>query len=143
MDKILQGAITSEQLIVWLIIAFLVGYFVYKEWPEFKKRMSGIAVKELTDKELKERLAVIEEDIRQIKLKLNQDYDRLNDMEKWKGSMEQLAAASLEEREILMTAMLSILKAQKDGVNGTTDEAIHMIQKYINKQAHKRGESYD
>ena len=108
MEKTLQQLITGEQLLTWLIIAFLVGYFVYKEWPEFKKRVSGAAVKEATatanDKSITDRLTAIEEDVRQIKDKLDRDYGRLNEMEKWKKTIEQVVAESLEEREILLMA---------------------------------------
>lgn len=139
MDKLLQQAISSDQLITWLIIAFLVGYFVYKEWPEFKRRVSGVAVKEVNDKTVGERLTAIEKDISEIKQKLDIDYTRLNDMDRWKKSMEQIVTESLEEREILMQAMLGVLGGlQELGANGPTEEAKDTIQTYINKQAHKR-----
>ena len=60
MEKILQGLVTGDQLLTWLIIAFLVGYFFYKEWPEFKRRITGSALEKAsataTDKSLDARL---------------------------------------------------------------------------------------
>ena len=139
MDTILQKSVSSGQLISWIIIAFLVGYFVYKEWPEFKRRVSGSAVKEVTDKTVVERLSAIEKDISEIKAKLDIDYNRLTDMDRWKVGMEQIVTESLEEREILMQAMLGVLGGlQELGANGPTEEAKDTIQTYINKQAHKR-----
>lgn len=143
MEKALQDLITPDQVLTWLIIAFLVVYFIYKEWPEFKKRIAGDTVKELkadaADKSLSDRLTAIEEDVRKIKEKLDLDYGRLNDMEKWRKSMEQIAAESLEEREILMQAMLGILGGlQELGANGHTKDAISTIHDYINRQAHRR-----
>ena len=139
MDKVLQQNVTAEQMITWLIIAFLVSYFVYKEWPEFKRRVSGTAVKEISEKSVCDRLTAIEADIRQIKDKLALDYVRLNDMDKWKKSMERVVTESLEEREILMQAMLGVLGGlQELDANGPTEEAKETIQTYINKQAHKR-----
>ena len=45
----------------------------------------------------------------------------------------------LEEREILMQAMLGVLGGlQELGANGPTQEATDAIHKYINKQAHRR-----
>ena len=41
--------VTSGQVVVWLVIAFFVGYFIYKEWPEFRKRVSSGAVKQQKD----------------------------------------------------------------------------------------------
>lgn len=139
MDSVLQKAITPEQIILWLIIAFLVGYFIYKEWPEFQRRVSGAAVKEEKDKSVTERLTAIESDIREIKGKLEHDYIRLNDIDLWKKSVDRIVAESLEEREILMQAMLGVLGGlQELGANGETAEAIDVIHTYINKQAHKR-----
>ena len=143
MDKLLQQAITPDQIILWLIIAFLVGYFLYKEWPEFRRRVSGSAVKEEKeeekDKSVNERLTAIETDIREIKGKLEHDYIRLNDIDLWKKSVDRIVAESLEEREILMQAMLGVLGGlQELGANGQTEEAIDAIHTYINKQAHKR-----
>lgn len=143
LEKALQDLVTPEQILIWLIIAFLVGYFVYREWPEFKKRITGSALDkaaaEAVDKSLDARLTSIEEDVRQIKDKLDRDYGRLNDMEKWKRSMEQIVSESLEEREILMQAMLGVLGGlQELGANGPTKEATDTINRYINKQAHRR-----
>ena len=53
--------------------------------------------------------------------------------------MEQIVTESLEEREILMQAMLGVLGGlQELGANGPTKAAKATIQDYINKQAHKR-----
>ena len=143
MEKVLQQAISADQLLAWLICAFLFGYFIYKEWPDFKKRITeGTKQKaeaEATDKSLDARLTAIEADVKQIKDKLDRDYGRLNDMEKWKKSMEQIVTESLEEREILMQAMLGVLGGLRQlGANGPTEEATDTINRYINKQAHKR-----
>ena len=136
MDKVLQQAATPGALAQWLLFAFLVGFFLYKEWPGFKKTVSDPVVK---DKTLEDRLASIEADVAQIKDKLARDYGRLNDMEKWKRSMEQIVTESLEEREILMQAMLGVLGGLRQlGANGPTEEATDTINRYINKQAHKR-----
>ena len=135
MTKTLLELIDPMQIITWLIIAFLVGYFIYKEYPEFKRRVTG---KEISDKSVSDRLTAIEMDVKLIKEKLDRDYGRLNDMERWKRTIDSFAAESLEEREILMQAMLGVLGGlQELGANGRTTEASEKIQNYINKQAHK------
>ena len=143
MEKILQGLVTGDQFFAWLICAFLFGFFIYKEWPDFKKRITEgskeKAEAEATDKSLDARLTAIETDVKQIKEKLDRDYGRLNDMERWKKTIEQVVAESLEEREILMQAMLGVLGGlQELGANGPTQEATDTIHRYINKQAHRR-----
>ena len=76
-------------------------------------------------------------DVRQIKDKLDLDYNRLNEMERWKMSMQRLAADSLEEREILMQALLGVLGGlQEIGANGPTKAAEAKIRDYLNKKAH-------
>ena len=143
MEKALQELVTPEQILTWLIIAFLFVYFVYKEWPDLKKRITGKVLEkhtaQETDKTLTERLAAIEEDVRKNNEKLDRDYGRINEIERWKRSIDQMVAESLEEREILMQAMLGVLGGlQELGANGPTQEATDTIHRYINKQAHRR-----
>lgn len=140
---ILKKLVSPDQVITWLAIAFLVLYFVYKEWPEFKRRISGGAVaaeKEAAeDKSVSDRLYAIETDIKQIKENLDRDYHRLNEMERWRGGIQKMGEESLEEREILMQAMIGVLGGlQELGANGPTKSAKAGIQDYINRQAHKR-----
>jgi hypothetical protein len=60
-------------------------------------------------------------------------------MERWRGGVQKMSAESLEEREILMQAMIGVLGGlQELGANGPTKSAKATIQDYINKQAHKR-----
>lgn len=141
MEHKLEELITADQILTWIVIAFLVGYFIYKEWPEFKRRVSGTAVnaaKEAAeDKSVLARLSAIETDVKEIKTKLERDYTRLNAMEHWKGGMEKMVAASLEEREILMQAMLGVLGGlQEIGANGPTKKAEEQIRNYLNRKAH-------
>lgn len=141
MEHKLEELITADQILTWIVIAFLVGYFIYKEWPEFKRRVSGTAVnaaKEAAeDKSVLARLSAIETDVKDIKAKLERDYTRINDMERWRGSMERMIADSLEEREILMQAMLGVLGGlQEIGANGPTKKAEEQIRLYLNRKAH-------
>ena len=140
---ILKKLVSPDQLIAWLVIAFLVFYFVYKEWPEFKRRISSGAVADekeaAEDKSIGDRLSAIETDVRQIKERLDRDYHRLNEMDRWRDGIQKMSAESLEEREILMQAILGVLGGlQELGANGPTKSAKATIQDYINKQAHKR-----
>lgn len=137
--------VTADQVLTWIVVAFIVGYFIYKEWPEFKRRISGKAIeaqKEMAeDKSVIDRLSTIEADVKQIKEKLERDYSRLNDMERWKGGVQRVVADSLEEREILMQAMLGVLGGlQEIGANGPTKKAEEQIRNYLNKKAHTTDE---
>lgn len=141
MEHKLEELITADQMLTWIVIAFLVGYFIYKEWPEFKRRVSGTAVNAVKeaaeDKSVLARLSAIETDVKDIKAKLERDYTRINDMERWRGSMERMIADSLEEREILMQAMLGVLGGlQEIGANGPTKKAEEQIRLYLNRKAH-------
>lgn len=143
--KTLETLVTADQMLGWIIIALMVGYFIYKEWPEFRRRISGRAVDDAreaeADRSAAVRMTAIETDIRQIKEKLDRDYGRLNSMERWRWSMQKMAADSLEEREILMQAMLGVLGGlQEIGANGPTKEAEKTIRSYINRKAHKQDE---
>lgn len=133
--------VTGGQVSSWLLIAFLFGYFCYKEWPEFQRRVSGRAVEkerdDAADKSVIARLTAIEEEVRQIKEKLERDFTRLNQMERWKKTMQGIVEDSLEERKILMEAMLGVLGGlQEIGANGCTKKAESTIRDYLNKKAH-------
>ena len=141
MEHKLEELITADQMLTWIVIAFLVGYFIYKEWPEFKRHVSGTAVNAVKeaaeDKSVLARLSAIETDVKDIKAKLERDYTRINDMERWRVSMERMIADSLEEREILLQAMLGVLGGlQEIGANGPTKKAEEQIRLYLNRKAH-------
>lgn len=139
-DKLVE-MITGEQIVAWLIIAFLVGYFVYKEYPDFKKRVASGALEqqknEETDRTMAQRLDTMENDIKLIKQKLDRDYGRLNGIEVWQKRYQKLAEDSLEEREIIMRGTLGCLKGlQQLGANGPTEKAEAEINDYLNRKAH-------
>lgn len=141
MEHKLMELVSGDQVSTWILIAFLVGYFIYKEWPDFQKRVSGKAVKEekeaAEDLSVSQRLTAIESDVKQIKEKLDRDYDRLNIIERWKRSMQSIVEDSLEERKILMEALLGVLGGlQEIGANGPTKDAELTIRKYLNRKAH-------
>ena len=137
----LADFVTANQIGVWLLIAFLVCYFVYNEWPEFKKRVSHGAVKEQrdeqTDRTVDQRLDAIETDVKEIKDKLNRDYYRINRVEQQIDKTKSTQADEMEELEIIMRALLGVLRGlQEQGTNGPTKEAEAEIQAYLNKKAH-------
>lgn len=135
MTNLISSIISSDQLITWLAIAFLILFFIYKEAPDFIKRISDHEIKaksmEQTDKDTIERLEKIEKRIEVIDKKLNNDWDRLN-------TVEKATVDSLRERKILMHAMLSVIDGlQQLGANGKTHDAEREINEYLNEQAHK------
>lgn len=133
--------VTSEQVAVWLVIAFFVAYFIYKEWPAFRDRVSSGAVKKEKDSEagktVEERLGSIENRLTTIEEKLGRDYTRLGDIEREHGKTRKMAQDSLEEREIIMKTLLGVLGGlQELGANGPTKEAEAEIRNYLNRKAH-------
>ena len=137
----LQELVTGQQIASWLIIAFLVVYFVYKEFPDFRKRLSKSAVKEkeeeISDKSIAERLDNIEKAMKEMNEKLSRDYDRINVLERDYKKTENILKNSLEESGIIMRALLGIIEGlQELGANGKTKESEDEIQKYLIRQAH-------
>lgn len=138
----LSELVTAETLVNWLVMAILVAYFVYKEWPEFRKRVSRGAVKEKTEEigeiTLNERLTGIETEVRQINEKLDRDYKRINKMETQIERTKAAQANTSEELTIIMEALLGALGGlQELGANGPTKTAESKIQEYLNKKAHR------
>ena len=142
MIKALENMVAGEQVVGWLIICFLFLYFVYKEWPEFKRRISKKDVDakehELSEKSVAERLQLIEDRLAGIEDKLARDYDRMNkfdtDIKRNRTEIDEF----IEENAIMMRAMLSVLKGlQELGTNGPTKESQEELENWLNKKAHR------
>lgn len=137
--------ITGESVAAWLLIAVLVAYFIYKEWPDFRKRVSSGAVKEQKEEDTERtvglRLETIETDVKEIKEKLGRDYLRINKIEMQLDKTKNVQSSLMEELEIIMRALLGVLRGlQEQGANGPTKEAEAEIQDYLTKKAHKSTE---
>ncbi len=141
MDKI-ADLVTGEAILQWLIIFLLIAYFFYKEYPEFKCRITGGTKKELEDesreKRFDERLVKVETRLADVENKLRNDYKSLEELLKDEQEDKRILQASLEEREITMRALLAIIDGLHEmGANGPTTEAHNEITAYLSKQAHK------
>lgn len=134
----IQELVNGQQVLAWIIIAFLVGYFIYKEFPEFKKRVSKSAVDEKqqaeTEKSLFERLDKIEKKLNELDEKLAKDYDRINEMEKEQKDYRKMQANSLKERKIIMRALLALMEGSEE--NKMIRESEKEINEYLIEQAH-------
>ena len=141
MDKI-ANLVTGEAVLQWLIIFLLIVYFVYKEYPDFKARMTGGTKKELEEetreKGVEERLAKVEERLADVEGKLKKDYISLEELLRAEQEDKRILQASLEEREITMRALLAIIDGLHEiGANGPTTAAHEELTTYLSKQAHK------
>lgn len=137
----LSELVTGQSVATWILIAFLVFYFIYKEWPDFRKRVSAESVKETkeaeNDRSVGERLDSIEADVKEIKGKLQTDYLRLNQIESRLDRTKDVQGGLMEELEIIMRALLGVLQGlQEQGANGPTKAAEKEIQDYLTRKAH-------
>jgi len=142
MINALSSLVTGDQVVTWLIIAFLVAYFVYKEWPDFKRRITTgtkkEAASEAQSKEVADRLSAIERRLASLDDKMQRDYDRLNRLEQELNKRHHADQDSLEEREIIMRSLLGIIEGlQEIGGNGPTKAAQSEIKEYLNRRAHR------
>ena len=95
-------------------------------------------VEEQSEKTLEKRLGGIENDVKEIKEKLDRDYKRINLLEAKIEKTKTAQANTSEELEIIMRALLGVLRGlQEQGTNGPTKDAEAEIQAYLNKKAHK------
>ena len=138
----LGDLVTGSQVATWVLIAFLVLYFFYKEWPDFNKRITSRALKDQEDesqeKTVEKRLNNIESDVKEIKEKLDRDYHRINRLEEQIEHTKNVQSNMSEELEIIMEALLGALGGlQELGANGPTKEAKSKIQDYLNRKAHR------
>lgn len=138
MDKILQGMVSGDALISWLAIALLVGYFAYKEWPEFQRRIGAKTVQEESGRTILERMTSMESDVKDIKEKLDRDYRRINEVEKELARHRKDQIRDREEMEIIMRGVLAALQGlQQQGCDGTVTDTVVEINTYLNKKAHE------
>lgn len=127
----MQSTVTGQDIVTWLVIAVLFLYFVYKEGPEFWKRVTARAKRDMTSDEVNEKVKKIDE-------KLDKDYQRLNHLEARVEDLRKEQNDSKEESEIMMRAMLGVLQGlQELGTNGVTSDSQKEIQKYLNRKAHE------
>lgn len=138
----LADLVSGESVAQWILIAALVIYFIYKEWPEFMNRIRGKVSKDIrmeeTDRTLEQRLDGIESDVKAINQKLDRDYQRINVLESEMRRAKESQANTSEELEIIMEALMGALGGlQELGANGPTKEAKTKIQDYLNKKAHR------
>ena len=138
----LADLVSGESVAQWILIAALVIYFIYKEWPEFMNRIRGKVSKDIrmeeTDRTLEQRLDSIEGDVKAINQKLDRDYQRINVLESEMRRAKESQANTSEELEIIMEALMGALGGlQELGANGPTKEAKTKIQDYLNRKAHR------
>lgn len=138
----LSELVTGGEVMAWLVIAILVVYFIYKEWPDFKNRITKGALEdqkeEQHDRTVEERLDSIEKDIREINEKIGRDYTRINEYDKKLRKTQEIQADEMEELEIIMRALLGVLRGlQEQGANGPTKQAEGEILEYLGKKAHR------
>lgn len=141
MESKLFGMVDGEALLQWLLILFLFGLFVYKEWPGFWERIRNKVRHDerldQTDRSLSERLDQIESDVKEIKEKLTRDYNRMNTLEDRQEKEKKIVQNMMQEQSIIMRALLGTLKGlQELGANGPTKESEEEIVQYLNNQAH-------
>lgn len=140
MSKLAEN-VNGSAVLTWLVIAALVGYFAYKEWPEFKRRVSGRVAIEAQARAgidgIEERLSKIEHRLDSFDEKFQRDFDHINDLERQMRKNTRAVDDSLKERKIIMEALLGCLGGlQEIGANGPTKAAEQKIHEYLNEQAH-------
>lgn len=137
----LSEVVSGDQVLSVLVVLFLIGYFAYKEWPEFRQRIGSRAAKEeqeiAADRSISSKLDDIERRLKGLEDKIARDYVRLNELEKENIHTRRVLEDSLEEREIIMRALLGALGGlQELGANGPTKKAVAEINNYLNQKAH-------
>lgn len=142
MIKQLEGAVEADTFFQILLVLFLVGYFCYKEYPDFKKRMTfgsvAAAKAENTEQDLEKRVTDLEAQMGRFHNKLDADYSRLQNFEADIGDIKAGMKESLDERELMMHALLGVLRGlQELGANGPTKTSEHDIMDFLNDRAHK------
>lgn len=141
----IQNAVPKDSFITILLAVFLIAYFAYKEWPEFKKRMQSPAVRSAEEIQLQqdmaEKLENIESQVKRLNEKTNNDFYRLENLESNMSDIKVSVGHSLEERELIMNALIGVLRGlQELGSNGPTKQSEHELMEFLNNRAHDQNE---
>lgn len=144
----LADFVTANQIGVWLLIAFLVCYFVYKEWPGFKQRVRDIDSPEEKVDQLEACVEEMRKEFRDYRTlsdqKFQRDFDQIHMLTNEVKRHKEQQFGMRNELRLLVDTQLSVLQAlQQLGANGPTKEAAKKIQNYINEQAHANNEDDD
>lgn len=141
----ITAAVPKDSFVTILLALFLIAYFAYKEWPEFKKRMQSPAVRSAEEiqmqQEMAEKLENIEKQIGRLNEKTNNDFYRLEHLESGMSDIKTSVGHSLEERELIMNALIGVLRGlQELGSNGPTKQSEHELMEFLNNRAHDHDE---
>lgn len=137
----LREVISGDALVSWLAIGLLVAYFVYKEWPDFLRRVSHGPLRDERSRAevdaVESRLCTIEMRLAGLETKIGRDFERINEMERTQKLQKKIQEDGQEELEIIMRALLGVLRGlQEQGANGPTKEAEAEITDYLTRKAH-------
>lgn len=148
MMGILEGFLDPKQFLLLIIGLLIVGMFIYKEWPEFQKRVSKKAIddkdEEIRDGNVAKDIADIKKDIsdlkadmKEVKEKQARDYNRLNSIEEENTKQKRAIKDSLVERKLLMRGIMACLDGLEQlNCNHTVPETKKAISDYLNDAAH-------
>ena len=142
MMNLIQGQIDGGQFITVVLILVIVGYFLYKEAPEFHKRMIAKYQRDMsnvqTDKDLERRITATEKRLDEHQVMLSRDYRELNALKDSVELNRRINAQTLEEMEVLMKTNLVLLDSLEElgASKDTTKHARKDINDYLNKIAH-------
>lgn len=148
MTDLLESYVDSGEFVTFLVMLALVAFFIYKEYPELKKRVmhrstkaiySDINHEKVTSslEGVQERVEKLEATLDEMNKKLERDYYRLNTLEEDQRMDKKIQKETLEENEVIMRALLGMIGGlQELGANGPTREAEREIKDYLNRKAH-------
>ena len=144
----LGEVVKGDTFVLVLICIIMIAYFVYKEWPEFKKRVTKSTVDqkdaEAKDLSVSQRLDALQKavivaqaDIASIKERQARDYQRLNDIEKDNCKQNEAIQDSLKERKLLMKGIMACLDGLEQlNCNHTVPETRNEIYTYLYDTSH-------
>ena len=138
----IEDQISSGDFIRVFFILLIIAYFIYKEGPEFHKRMVARRMKDQTyeqaDKDLERRVARLESKIDEHQVMLSRDYKELHALKDSTEISRQVNMRALEEMEVIMRTNLAVLDSLEElgASKEVTQNARRDINSYLTKTAH-------
>lgn len=130
--------VSAEYLISTVIILVSLGVFFVKVAPILKDILDFYRKFVNKYEGLQDQINKNTEDIAMIKEKVSNESMRVNQLQAYTAKQQKYISESLEEREIMLRSLLSIIRGlQEMGANGATKGIEEELQDYLVKKSHK------
>lgn len=141
----IANEVTSKEFFTFLFCTVLVGYFLYKEWPEARRRIIARYTQEQNqeeaDRNLASRVAQTERRLDEHQEMLSRDYNRLRDLTDAVEVNRRKTTQALEEMALIIEGFSVLLASLENAGDTQMTQRIRKMEdklnEYLRAKAHE------